>query len=43
MERRKQGIPRSATPERIRSNLDIYRFELSGDDMAHLDPLQRHS
>jgi 2,5-diketo-D-gluconate reductase A len=34
-------IPKSATPERIRSNLDIFEFELSGDEMARLDALRR--
>jgi 2,5-diketo-D-gluconate reductase A len=35
-------IPKSATPERIRGNLDIFSFELSGDEMAHLDALRHH-
>jgi diketogulonate reductase-like aldo/keto reductase len=34
-------IPKSATPERIRSNLDIFGFELTGDEMARLDALRR--
>ena len=34
-------IPKSATPERIRSNLDVFGFELSQDEMARLDALRR--
>jgi diketogulonate reductase-like aldo/keto reductase len=34
-------IPKSATPERIRSNFDIFGFELNGDEMARLDALRR--
>ena len=33
-------IPKSATPERIRSNLAIFGFELSKDEMACLDALR---
>jgi diketogulonate reductase-like aldo/keto reductase len=36
-------IPKSATPERICSNLDIFGFELSSDQMARLDALRRTS
>jgi 2,5-diketo-D-gluconate reductase A len=32
-------IPRSANPERIKSNLDVFDFELSDDEMAALDAL----
>jgi diketogulonate reductase-like aldo/keto reductase len=32
-------IPRSANPERIRSNLDVFNFELSDDEMAALNAL----
>ncbi len=34
-------IPKSATPGRIRSNLDVFGFELSSDEMARLDALRR--
>jgi diketogulonate reductase-like aldo/keto reductase len=30
-------IPKSATPERIRSNADLAGFELTADDLAALD------
>jgi 2,5-diketo-D-gluconate reductase A len=32
-------IPRSANPERIKSNLDVFGFELSDDEMAALSAL----
>jgi len=32
-------IPRSSSPERIRSNIDVFNFELSDDDMATLNGL----
>jgi 2,5-diketo-D-gluconate reductase A len=32
-------IPRSANPERIKSNLDVFDFELSNDEMAALNAL----
>ncbi len=32
-------IPRSANPERIKSNLDVFDFELSDDEMATLNGL----
>ncbi len=32
-------IPRSANPERIKSNLDVFGFELSDDEMAALNAL----
>jgi diketogulonate reductase-like aldo/keto reductase len=32
-------IPRSANPERIKSNLDVFDFELSDDEMAALNAL----
>jgi diketogulonate reductase-like aldo/keto reductase len=33
-------IPRSANPERIKSNIDVFDFELSDDEMAALNALQ---
>ena len=32
-------IPRSANPERITSNIDVFDFELSDDEMAALNAL----
>jgi 2,5-diketo-D-gluconate reductase A len=34
-------IPKSASPERIRSNADVWDFALSGDEMSQLDALSR--
>ena len=34
-------IPKSVTPARIRENIDIGNFELSGDEMAAIDALGR--
>ena len=34
-------IPKSSSPDRIRSNADVGGFELSQDDMAALDGLGR--
>lgn len=31
------SLPKSDDPERIRSNADVYGFELDGEDMALLD------
>jgi diketogulonate reductase-like aldo/keto reductase len=33
-------IPKSATPERIKANIDIFDFELSADDMKAIDALE---
>lgn len=35
------AIPKSGTPERIRSNFDVHSFELSDDEMARIDGLER--
>lgn len=34
-------LPKSVTPERIRSNLDLFDFELSGEEMAAIAALDR--
>lgn len=34
-------LPKSARPERIASNLDVFNFELSEADMKELDGLDR--
>jgi 2,5-diketo-D-gluconate reductase A len=36
-------IPKSATPERIRENADVFDFELSGEEMAAIAGLDRGS
>lgn len=33
-------IPKSVTPERIRSNLDLFSFELTDDEVAAIDALE---
>jgi 2,5-diketo-D-gluconate reductase A len=34
-------IPKSATPQRIEENIDVFDFELSGEDMAAIEALDR--
>jgi diketogulonate reductase-like aldo/keto reductase len=34
-------FPKSSTPERIRENFDIFDFELSADEMARIESLDR--
>jgi diketogulonate reductase-like aldo/keto reductase len=33
-------IPKSATPERFRSNLDVFDFELDPDDLGRIASLE---
>lgn len=34
-------LPKSSTPGRIKSNADVYDFELSSEDVAKLDALDQ--
>ena len=34
-------LPKSGNPERVVSNVDIFNFELSSEDMAQLDGLDK--
>jgi len=35
------AIPKSARPERMHHNIDIFDFELSADEMASIDALDK--
>ena len=35
------AIPKSAKPERMAENLDVFDFELTADDVATIDALDR--
>jgi 2,5-diketo-D-gluconate reductase A len=35
------AIPKSGTPERIAANFDVFGFELSADEVASIDALDR--
>ncbi len=39
LQRGRQVIPKSVTPERIRENLDVFGFELSDDELRRIDAL----
>lgn len=34
-------LPKSQNPDRVRSNIDIFNFELSGEDIERLNELDR--
>jgi diketogulonate reductase-like aldo/keto reductase len=37
------AIPKSATPQRIRENIDVFAFELDAEDLAAIAALDRTS
>ena len=34
-------LPKSQNPERVRSNIDVFNFEISREDVTRLDELDR--
>ena len=36
-------LPKSSRPERVVSNADVYDFEISAEDMAKMDALDKGS
>lgn len=34
-------LPKSQNPDRVRSNIDVFGFEISGEDIEKLDELDR--
>jgi diketogulonate reductase-like aldo/keto reductase len=34
-------LPKSENPDRIRSNIEVFDFEISGEDIEKLDKLDR--
>jgi len=34
-------LPKSQNPDRVRSNIDVFNFEINGEDIEKLDGLDR--